>query len=255
MFRKKKKQEEVLPEVTEELAEQTESIEPSSPITERDNPASFFDLSEDVEDEVDELEPEKKKKKTRKEKKRKKQEVIEEPTIEDEEVITVLVGAEPWLWANTEEYELQKEKEEKKAKKRKKNKKEEAIDEVSEEPTEKKELSTFFEDSKEKNKKLKKEEKKTGPKEKKGKSRRKNKKDQLQEDIKNQKVFRYNGKKYTKVEDFITYLNEHYLDIETIAEEVLEDENFFGWINKNSGVFAKSLKEFKEIQAKIENKS
>ncbi len=68
-------------------------------------------------------------------------------------------------------------------------------------------------------------------------------------------MFRYNNKKYTKVEDFITYLNEHYLDIEKISEEVLDDENFFGWINKNSGMFNQSLKEYKEIKVKIENKS
>ena len=93
------------------------------------------------------------------------------------------------------------------------------------------------------------------PKGKKKKSRRKSKKEQLEQQIKDQKLFRYNNKKYTKVEDFITYLNAHYLDIDVIAREVLDDENFFGWVNKNSGVFQQSLKEFKEIKEKIENKS
>ena len=239
MFKKKKRKTEVTPEVMEEPVKKQKTIEPSTPIKERDNPASFFDFSTD--------EPIAK-------------EVVEETKNNEEEVITVIVGAEPWKWSNTEEYELQQEKLSKKKKKRRRGKKEEEPikEPIKEEPKEKKELSTFFEENKESSKKLKRSDKKAlkkADKEKSSKKNRKTKKDKLQEDIKNQKIFRYNGKKYTKVEDFIVYLNEHYLDIEEIAEEVLEDENFFGWINKNSGVFAKSLKEYKEIKAKIENNS
>jgi len=166
---------------------------------------------------------------------------------------------EDFIWANSPEYEEQLAKENKKKKKRKKSKKEEVEDveevKVPQNKEEKKELSTYFEASKDNSKKSKRKDKHHKKDIKKGKKTKKqSKKDKLEEDVKNQKLFRYEKKKYTKVEDFITFLNEHYLDIDKISGEVLDNENFFGWISKNSGVFNQSLKEYKEIKAKIENK-
>lgn len=273
MFKKKKKNK--VEEVEAEVVDMTDKPEPvkatkidPEPTDKRDNPASFFDFSEDDPIESDEVvedieEPKKekrsKKKENKKESKRKtrKQKKQEKEHLEsNDEVISVVIGEEPWKWSNNEEYETKLEEANKKLQ-------ENQID-LSEDSKPKKELSAYFEENKDKNQKLKRKDKKAlkkaekennDSKDKKGKKHSKSKKEQLQEDIKNQKVFRYNGKKYTKVEDFITYLNEHYLDIEEISEEILEDENFFGWINKSSGVFAKSLKEFKEIKEKIEKKS
>ena len=242
MFKKKKKEQE--PVVEQEVIKEVHSPKEekiAKKITNRANPSSFFNFS------------------------KKDQEVPEQEDLEttmnletDEEVISVIVGEEPWQWANNEEHELKKEKETKKKKKRRKDKTqiEENIEEPKD-PESKKDLSVFFEEGKDKTQKLKRKDKKALKKERKSKDKphHKNKKEQLLEDVKNQTVFKYNGKKYTKVEEFITYLNEHYLDIETISEEVLADENFFGWVNKNSGIFATSLKEYKEILKKIENKS
>lgn len=111
----------------------------------------------------------------------------------------------------------------------------------------KKDLSLFFENDTKKAKKLKIKEKKP-----KKESRRSKKKEREFQDIKDRKLYKYNNKKYTKVEDFVKYLNDHYLDIDDIAKEVLDDEHFYGWINKNSGIFEQSLVKFKEIKEKIE---
>ena len=66
--------------------------------------------------------------------------------------------------------------------------------------------------------------------------------------VRNQKVFVFRNKKYVKVEDFIKYLNNHYLEIDKISQEVLDDEKFYGWLSKKSGVFDESIKQFKEIK-------
>ena len=66
--------------------------------------------------------------------------------------------------------------------------------------------------------------------------------------------FRYKGKKFQKPEDFIKYLDAHYLDLEEIAFDLLNDKLFFTWIGKRSGLFPQSLKEFTKIKEKIENK-
>lgn len=247
MFKKKNIVSENIDETVEIRKE-----EKQEPIQNRDNPASFFDLTDPQEKEIvkDESQTLKKRKqKVKKDKKSYKKNTVEVSEDFDDEVIVAVVGEESWIWANTEEFELKKEKEQKKKGRKSKQVEEEEV------PQPKKELSTYFEESKESNKKLSKKEQKANIKDKKSKKNKKSKRDELAEDIKNQKVFRYDGKKYSKVEEFITYLNEHYLDIDKISEEVLEDENFFGWVNKNSGVFAKSLKEFQEIKTKIENNS
>ena len=120
---------------------------------------------------------------------------------------------------------------------------------ASEDESKKKELSSFFEASKKDNRKIKEK-----PAKEKRKSKRKQKKETEFSNIKDQKVFIFRGKKYSKVDDFIKYLNNHYLDIDKVAEEVLADENFYGWLSKKSGVFNDSIKQFKEIKEKIEKK-
>ncbi|MBN2604807.1 MAG: hypothetical protein JXR62_03140 [Bacilli bacterium] len=115
----------------------------------------------------------------------------------------------------------------------------------------KKDLSSYFEKSKKKNKKLVKKEYKgstssnqinsaTVPEE--------------VEDIKVVHVYKFRDKKFFKVENFISYLEDHYLEIDKIAKEVLDDEDFYGWINHNSAVFPESLRYFKELKEIIEKK-
>lgn len=76
----------------------------------------------------------------------------------------------------------------------------------------------------------------------------------ISDDIVNIKIFRYKKKKYKKVEDFISYLDDHYLDIDEIARDVLKNEAFFGWVGNQSGIFPNSLEEFKKIKSLIEEK-
>jgi|LGOV01.1.fsa_nt_gb hypothetical protein len=243
MFKKKnKKQNETeaiekskTPEVIEVTSKDISEAINKSDIAKKvkqDKPSKFFNFNKEEDEEV-----------------KQKDEIREENLIVEHK--------EEFTWATSPEYEEKLAKENKKKKRRKKIKTEESkITEEIGKTEEKKELNTYFEADKEKSKKLNRKERKNKSSDNSDKiSKRKSRKEKLQEDIKNQKLFRYNNKKYTKVEDFITYLNEHYLDIEKISEEVLDDENFFGWINKNSGMFNQSLKEYKEIKVKIENKS
>ncbi len=67
-------------------------------------------------------------------------------------------------------------------------------------------------------------------------------------------VYEFRNIKYTEVEGFIEYLNRHYQDIENISKEALSDEKLYDWISKKSNVFDDSLKQFKDIKEKIENK-
>ena len=60
-------------------------------------------------------------------------------------------------------------------------------------------------------------------------------------------------KKYTKVEDFIAFLNDNYLDLDEIADFVLADENFHGWLKKKSKRFDESIGDFRELIEKIGN--
>lgn len=113
----------------------------------------------------------------------------------------------------------------------------------------KKELSSYFEESKKDNRKIKEKPVKI-----KKKSKKQRKKEEKFANIKDQKVFIFRNKKYTKVEDFIVYLNSHYLEIDKISQEVLDNESFYGWLSKKSGVFDESIKKFKEIKEKIEKK-
>ncbi len=123
-------------------------------------------------------------------------------------------------------------------------------DEKDEEPSktgEKKNLDAFFSKEDKDVKKVKKKLKK----EKKPKKRNK-KKERDYQDIKDRKMFRYGKLKFTKVEDFIVYLNANYLELDEIAAEILHDENFLGWISKNSGVFPETYKKLEEIKQEIE---
>ena len=73
------------------------------------------------------------------------------------------------------------------------------------------------------------------------------------EDIKKRRAFKYKRKKYTKVEDFIAFLDDNYLDLDEIAEKVLSDENFHGWLKRRSKRFDESISSFKAIIEKIGN--
>ena len=126
----------------------------------------------------------------------------------------------------------------------------ELVEEVVEEK--KQNLNKFFEQDKKKVEKLKKKPEKQAKVKK--KSKRKLKQERDYEAIKDKKIFKYKGKKYSKVEDFVKYLNDHFLDLEKISAEVLEDENFLGWLSKKSGTFPESIKTFKQIKEEIENK-
>jgi len=121
------------------------------------------------------------------------------------------------------------------------------IDESNSEKDFKKDLSTFFKEDKKKNKKLR--NKKTKD------SKKPTKKHKELQDVKDRKVYKYKKKKYTKVEDFVKFLQDHYIDMDDIAKIVLEDENFYGWLGKRSGVLEQSLKDYKEIKEKIEKSS
>ncbi|MCK5761309.1 MAG: hypothetical protein KAH16_00270 [Candidatus Izimaplasma sp.] len=126
---------------------------------------------------------------------------------------------------------------------------EEMIEEEQGEDEEKpkKDLGEYFEKDKKKNRKLIIKNKKV-----KEKSKKQLKRAAEFAAIKDRKIFRYENKKYNKVEDFIKYLNAHYLDMDEIALDIMNDEKFYGWISKKSGVFEDSLKKFKEIKEKIE---
>ena len=73
------------------------------------------------------------------------------------------------------------------------------------------------------------------------------------EDVKKRRAYKYKRKKYTKVVDFIKFLNENYLDLDEIADKVLGDENFHGWLKKRSKQFDESIEEFKDIIETIGN--
>lgn len=176
-----------------------------------------------------------------------------------------------FIWANSEEWEEQQAKRQKKSKKRRsRNKTDETpelkadeqvespqvmfpVVEDDEEEREKVDLNSFFDASRNKSRKLKRKEKKRlSKKEQRRRKKRKDKK-RTADDIKDKNIFKFRKKKYAKVEDFIAYLNDHYLDIDEVAQLILDDENFFGWISKKSGMFNQSLNEFREIKSKIED--
>lgn len=119
-------------------------------------------------------------------------------------------------------------------------------DNLTENLEHKKDIDIYFTESKKNNKKLKKD-----PIKNKKISKRKQKKDLSFLDLRDQKVFRFRNKKYFKVEEFIKYLDDNFLEIDQIAKEVMNDENFYGWVSKKSGIFDDSIKRFKEIKDKI----
>jgi hypothetical protein len=73
------------------------------------------------------------------------------------------------------------------------------------------------------------------------------------EDAKKRRLYKYKRTKFRKVEDFIDFLNENYLDLDEIAEKILTDENFHGWLKKRSKRFDESIDEFKDIVEIIGN--
>jgi len=110
-----------------------------------------------------------------------------------------------------------------------------------------KDLNTYFGNN---NDELKKGKKKKTKKEKVSKRKKRRKKDL--EDITERRVYKFRDKKFSKVEDLIEYLNDHYLDIEELSKEMLDSEEFYGFISKKSGIFDSSLKEYKKIKKEIE---
>lgn len=73
------------------------------------------------------------------------------------------------------------------------------------------------------------------------------------DDIKKRRAYKFKRKKYTKVDSFIKYLNENYLDLDEIAETILNDENFHGWLKKKSKRFDESIDAYKDIIETIGN--
>jgi len=73
------------------------------------------------------------------------------------------------------------------------------------------------------------------------------------EDAKKRRVYKYKRTKFRKVEDFIAFLNENYLDLDEIAGKILTDENFHGWLKKRSKRFDESIDDFKNIVEIIGN--
>ncbi|PAT02703.1 hypothetical protein CI105_01715 [Candidatus Izimaplasma bacterium ZiA1] len=118
---------------------------------------------------------------------------------------------------------------------------------LEEEQEEIKDLNTYFGSN---NEELKKGKKKKSKKEKVSKRKKRRKKDL--EDITERRVYKFKDKKFSKVEDLIEYLNDHYLDIEELSKEMLDSEEFYGFIRKKSGVFDASLEEYKKIKKEIE---
>lgn len=197
------------------------------------------------------------------------EEIIEEPILVEKTENKTLKDS--FVWANSSEVcdieqpkkKLSKKDLKKELKQAKKaNKKitpepiKHVIPEIEKQPEEEKkvDLNSFFEASKTTNKLKRRDRKKYSKKELKRRKKRASR-TRTSEDIKDQKIYKFRKKKYIKVEDFISYLNDHYLDIDDVAHDVLADENFFGWISKKSGMFDYSLQQFKEILAKIEKNS
>lgn len=83
--------------------------------------------------------------------------------------------------------------------------------------------------------------------------RRKRKEIEDFDDVKKRRAYKYKKKKYTRVVEFIKYLDDNYLDLDEIADKVLSDENFHGWLKKRSKKFDESINEFKDIVETIGN--
>lgn len=120
--------------------------------------------------------------------------------------------------------------------------------------TGKKKFEEYFETNRASQEELK-VEKKTKVKKKKPKKQSKRKQKRIEDfdDAKKRRTFKFKRKKYTKVEDFIKFLDGHYLDLDEIADKVLSDENFHGWLKRRSKRFDESIEDFKEIVEKIGN--
>lgn len=115
--------------------------------------------------------------------------------------------------------------------------------------TKRKDLSSFFEESKKYNRMIQEKE----ASEKNNFKRQKVIKSEPSS-VNNDYAYVFRNIQYTEVKDFIDYLDIHYLDIENISKEALSDEKFYEWLSKKSNVFDDSIKQFKEIKDKIEKK-
>jgi hypothetical protein len=111
-------------------------------------------------------------------------------------------------------------------------------------------LQSFFEAPKEQRKWKRSEKKQYSKKERKRRKQRSTVR--TVDAIEDQRTFLFRKKKYKEVDEFIAYLNDHYLDIDDVAQDVLANEWFFGWLAKRSGVLPQSLNQFKELKRRIE---
>ncbi|MCF7925098.1 MAG: hypothetical protein K9L26_00990 [Candidatus Izimaplasma sp.] len=113
-------------------------------------------------------------------------------------------------------------------------------------------LDQFFEEdpSLRKQKKTRKQKK-----QKQQKEERESKKQQAMTSGVGKRKYRLKRKKFKKVEDIIEYINNHYLDSDDIARELLEDKFFYGFLEKkNSRLYEESLAILNVVKEKIEKK-
>ncbi len=82
--------------------------------------------------------------------------------------------------------------------------------------------------------------------------KKKSKKKKKEKDVRERNVFVYKNKKFKNVTEFTKYLDEHYLLLDDIANDVLKDPVFLGWIKKRSEMFDQSIERFKQIKGKID---
>ncbi|MEC9484737.1 MAG: hypothetical protein UMR38_02530 [Candidatus Izemoplasma sp.] len=67
--------------------------------------------------------------------------------------------------------------------------------------------------------------------------------------------YRIKKKKFKSIDDIISYMNDHYLEIDNIAETLLEDSTFFGFLKKkNAHQYEESLALLNVLKEKIEKK-
>jgi hypothetical protein len=73
-------------------------------------------------------------------------------------------------------------------------------------------------------------------------------------DISERNLYKYKNIKFKEITDFIRYLDQHYLELDDIAKDVLNDPKFLGWLKQKSGFFDESIEEFKSLRSIIDQK-
>lgn len=108
----------------------------------------------------------------------------------------------------------------------------------------KKNLEEYFEKSKRKNQKLLM----------KGYKKSTKRKQEEPNAVRNGTAYVFRASKYYTVEELIVFLDEHYLELDIIAKEILDDADFHKWLNEKSESFEESIYHFKELIEIIEKK-